>query len=478
MKAISSLTAKNHQPSSRQVAGRAASYAMIYLLGAASPLIAEIDRPAGSVDLAIKPGKPAVVTPKKEVALTLGKVDVEVENDLTIVSAKLSKLPPWKDLAVEDHGTYIQVNLPETYVPTSGEFFDGNGPYLKKMAAFEVSDKVGALRLFVGQDAAKVKMATNAEVLGERLVVTIDHKKLEQLIDVNKSESRSKEATSVVATVVSDASAKTSVEPAKVDVTSDTLSTGKIDTQSTRKGSEVNDATESAVLSDREKVVTKKIDGAKSSNANDVQVGEHIEQFNFQGKLIGVAAFCAVMLMGLIATTLLKKKSLRRKKQSGMQDRVEPASMRVLSSINVSARQKLQLIQVGQQQILIGVSTDQISYITTVEPTRRNGNESPFSKQLLQANPNAEVKLKAVDQIAEKPAQRRPAEASTVGGPGRTEKQGATVQSKRIAFGVGDDGIENLNRRSAKTDIGTADQPFDEITKLIRDRLKNMPGSP
>jgi len=119
---------------------------------------------------------------KKPDAIVLNKVESEVENDLTLVTAKLSAQPAWKQLEVEDHGTFLQIKMPNTAIVTSGEFLDGNGPFLKKIASFQVTENDGALRLFLNQDAAKAKLATTAEILGERVVITIDHKKLEQLI--------------------------------------------------------------------------------------------------------------------------------------------------------------------------------------------------------------------------------------------------------------------------------------------------------
>jgi flagellar biogenesis protein FliO len=400
---------------------------------------------------------------EKTTAMTMGKISTEVENELTIISAKLSKTPSWKQLDVEDHGTFVQIRLPGTVVASSGEFFEGNGPYLKKIATFEVNDVDGAIRLFVNQDASKIKLATTAEVLGERVIITIDHKKLEQLIQPAKSNTQSENGL---------ASASASSTTKSEAVATENIPNGSAVGSIKSDGKELSKTEAASIVSstsNSEKV---------TSQSDDVKIGASADSLNLRDKLMTAAAFCAAMLMFLIGSTMYRNRRLKNLKISRALDQFEPAAMRVLNNINISNRQKLSLVQVGSQQILIGISPDNISYLTTVETPSRASNQSSFNTQLVNANPNAGIKLKQMDQQVTRP-QRRPADSGTTSKPVPRDSQSSNTpsQSSRINYGVGDDGVSDM-RRGQKIDKGNPDQPYDDITKIIRDRLRNLPPGP
>lgn len=393
--------------------------------------------------------------------LTLGKIETEVENDLTLVTAKLNKHPDWKNLEIEDHGTFIQVKLPATAVISSGEFFDGNGPYLKKIASFQVGESDGALRLFLNQDAAKAKLATTAELLGERIVITIDHKKLEQLIHPVKENTAKK---------------------------SPAIDAVKEESLVSTEANAVSGDSKIAFAPEPPKTVT----GAADSGASKDKIGAGPESLDLKDKLITAAGFCAVMLLLLLGSTMWRNKRIKLGKVSKKFDAVDPAPMKVLSNLSISGRQRLSLVQVGSQQILIGVSPDNISFLTEVHARPKNQPSSnSFGNHLLNADPNAEVKLKQASYSPtanstagtsnQKPTPKRPAETTSVA---LTTGQRPVVRTKqvtgqnRINYAVGDEGVSDLRSRGIKNDKGRADQPFDDITKVIRDRLKNLPPVP
>lgn len=387
-------------------------------------------------------GKPEKLNPSEAKGLlALGKIETEVENDLTLITAKLNKLPTWKTLEIEDHGTFIQIKMPGTTIESSGEFFDGTGPYLKKIASFQVGENDGALRLFLNQDAAKAKLATTAELLGERIVITIDHKKLEQLI----TPSSAKEAASNVAS---------NMNSAKSD-----------DVKSTPASSPSDSAAAAPTVV-----------GATQVQTPVVEVSAGPDSLNLKDKLMTAAAFCAAMLLFLLGSTLYRNKRIKGLKAAKLFDSVEPAPMKVLSNLSVSGRQRLSLVQVGSQQILIGISPDNISFLTEVTPkARQQSAQQSFSNHLLHSDPNAEVKLKQADVGAQRPS-RKPSDAATAQRPNVTAKQ--IQPTNRVNVRVGDDGVSDLRSRGVKNDRGSADQPFDDITKIIRDRLKNLPPAP
>ena len=180
---------------------------------------------------------------------------------------------------------------------------------------------------------------------------------------------------------------------------------------------------------------------------------------NLAPQLMKVAAFCAVMFLGLIAAHWARARRIKKSRGSFDRPGPEPVSLKVLSSVNIGPKQKLTLVQVGDQQILIGVSADAINMITTVESKPR---QISFARQLDAANPNADIRLKSAEDIAPSRPQRRPATTSTT-----HSRSDNPVKGSRINVGVGDDGAQNMKTPASQND--------GDITKILRDRLRNLP---
>jgi flagellar biosynthetic protein FliO len=342
----------------------------------------------------------------KSAALTLGAVTTEIDGDLTIVTARLNRSPDWKNLDIEEHGTFLQVKLPNTQVPASGEFLDGSGPFLRKLASFQTGVDDGALRLFINQDAAKAKLASSAELLGDRIVITIDHKKLEQLISPPENK----------------------VTPAVVQP----VSSGEQQTALTSSQPTTPTQTEN-----------------RRSTALPSQ--------NLHAQLTKGAAVCALLFIALLCAQFFKSRKARRGGAAKSNDYLEPATMRVLSSISIGQKQKLTLVQVGGQQLLLGVTAESINLLTSID---QRGTATQFSRALENANPDAEIKLKSPAELTPA-AKRQPLTASTV----KARSLGPTKGSS-INVAIGEDGPVNVRSNSKKDD---------DITKILRDRLRNLP---
>lgn len=344
---------------------------------------------------------------KSNSAMSLGAVTTEVDGDLTIVTARLNRSPEWKNIELEEHGTFLQVKLPQTLIPASGEFFDGNGPFLRKLASFQLSGDDGALRLFVNQDASKAKLASSAELLGDRIVITIDHKKLEQLI--------------------TPAPKSTGIESANV-------------------------ASSSATPEDPSKTLA----AAASTSPSTNPTSSSPDNRTLHEQLTKGAAICAILFMSLVALQMFKSRRLRKKHHSRNVPHVEPVPMKVLSSISLGQKQKLTLVQVGSQQILLGLTPDSINLLTNIEDKSSN---SAFSRALESANPNAEVRLKNPAEISGG-AMRKTLTAPAVKGRSIGGSRGSNIN-----VAIGEDGPVEI--KPAKSD--------EDITKILRDRLRNLP---
>jgi flagellar protein FliO/FliZ len=349
---------------------------------------------------------PEATVVKQTAAVTLGAVTTEVEGDLTIVTARLNRSPQWKDVEIEEHGTFLQIKLPQTLIPASGEFLDGNGPFLRKLASFQVGSDDGALRLFINQDASKAKLATSAELLGDRIVVTIDHKKLEQLISpaqkINPSEA--------------------------VPVTSDRADTPEVVT-----------AAQSVSTPAQAKINT--------------NVTENSQLY---AQLTKGAGICALLFICLLTVQFIKSRRGRAKNQSKNSPQIEPVTMRVLSSISLGQKQKLTLVQVGNQQILLGLTPDNISLLKNIDDIN---SQTGFARALETANPNAEVRLKNPAEITSGQARK------TLTTPAVKSRSIGSNRGSNINIAIGEDGPVDL--KSSKSE--------DDITKILRDRLRNLP---
>jgi hypothetical protein len=133
--------------------------------------------------------------------------------------------------------------------------------------------------------------------------------------------------------------------------------------------------------------------------------------------------------------------------------------MRVLSSIAVGQKQKLTLVQVGGQQLLIGVGPESINLITAIEPRPKVTN---FANALESANPNAEIRLKAPEQVTPTRPTRKPISASTL-----PSHPTASIKGNSINVGIGEDGPINMKGQNGNKEA--------DITKILRDRLRNLP---
>jgi len=370
-----------------------------------------------------KPAKAAVnSTVKPSKVTSLGAITTDVESDLTIVTARLNKAPDWKTIDLEEHGTFLQIKLPQTQIPSSGEFFDGNGPFLRKLASFQLPNEDGALRLFINQDASKAKLATTAELLGDRLVITIDHKKLEQLI--------------------SPATAKNEGAPAAINAAA--------------TGSPTMDPASSQTVVAGAKTTDSNIN-AKTAESNKTLSPSNGDQLHAQ--LTKGAGICAILFMGLLGLQLNRVRRRKSKKSALNSEYMEPATMRVLSSIAVGQKQKLTLVQVGAQQLLIGVGPESINLITSIEQRPKVAN---FANALEAANPNAEIRLKAPEQVTPTRPTRKPLSASTL-----PSRPAASIKGNSINVAIGEDGPVNMKSQNGSKEA--------DITKILRDRLRNLP---
>jgi hypothetical protein len=121
------------------------------------------------------------------------------------------------------------------------------------------------------------------------------------------------------------------------------------------------------------------------------------------------------------------------------------------------------LVQVGHQQILLGVGPEGMTCLTTLTSQAPNNSAATFAGHLASANPNATVKLKNTNEVIQQ-AQRPTAER-------RSQQQPSKPATKpRVQVEIGDDDLPGLLPQNART-------ASDDLTKVIRDRLRGLASS-
>jgi flagellar protein FliO/FliZ len=409
---------------------------------------------AAVLSVAAGPAKQLPQTTKaedKEKVVSLGEIDSEADDKLTNVNVRLEQKPAWTSVGeIQDHGSFLQVVLPDVLVPESGKFIEAQSPYIKKIAVFQLNQKDAGVRFFVSADAALTKQATSVALLDKRVVLTIDHAKLKSLLPP---------------TVV-DAKAPAASAEAVIAKT-------EVDTSITAPSDLV------------------KKDAKPAANGPDLRE-----------KLTNAAIFSGAMLM-LLALALAAKPYLRRRAAAAAGTTEAQVSMKTLASMPIAARQRLQLVQIGDERILIGVSADSINYITTVgKQAYASSQPAPMQMPMqlpVQQLPRTFGKMIEDAQAAEAIEMRRPVLKNIEGNdeaslrqppapklpPARTKpapeapKKAAEKPAPkarptpprggRLNVSVGEDGVKDLNRPAADDPQG-----IDDVTRLIREKLKTL----
>ena len=490
--------------------------------------------------LAIAKAKPPKkVLPQTKIMQTLGVIDGESDGKSTSVTIRLDKKPAWNEVpSLESHGTFLQLVLPDTIVPEPGKFFDLNTTIVSKVAVFQLTPSDAGIRFFVTEDASKVVTAAEATLLDRRMILTIDHQKLEKFV-VSASSSKS-------TATLEKPQGSTPTEEIESDIPEYIDGLAKVESADSviaRVQVDRDLAAPSEVFKSASPIVplalqpnTKTTNGptlslsTKSNNPGDnsqapsAPVTPDEKPFppmgtgsgiNLREKLVQVTIFFG-SLSGLLLLSLTIRTVVRRRYRNTSNE--APVSMKMLASLPLATRQKLSLVQVGDEKFLIGVTPEHVSFIANL--TRPAGTPTGFGKLLahteieptparneraLPTPPAPRPKLKDIpgnDEItlSEPPIQvPHSLQASspkltpkeTLAKPGKTDKADVTqsavrtqtqtirkkTMSQRVNIAVGDDGpkqMEQVNQLRSPVDKPASRESVDDVTKMIREKLRQL----
>ncbi len=412
--------------------------ALLLLVLLAAPFIRAQDRPASPV------------------LLTLGPIDAESDQKSSVITMRYDTKPTFAKPVVEAHGSFLQVVLPHTMVLKPGVFVEANSPFIRKFAAFQLDEDTAALRLFVTKEAEQFVNAVSVDILENRVLVIIDHEKAEKELLANfsgvpvkgspeqvlKSTEVRKDIPDPIAIM---SAAKAEVAMDKIaPVASAELAAAQVETKDIE------------VIKDKAKVKAKAAAVAGTTEEEKPRWADGLES-----KLVAVTVFVALMLALLIAL-----KSWRR-----VATKVLPPgadfSLKTLATHALGPKQRISVIQVGQEQILLGISPDGINFLTTLKSSsdqpRLHLDPSMYQKTLA---PSPKRPLRENQSVEPLQKSRSPEPRSDSRAEPRSDR---AEPGSSIRYGVGDEGIKNFKGSPRESDS------LDDVTRLIRKKLKDLP---
>ncbi|MFW7381835.1 MAG: flagellar biosynthetic protein FliO [Oligoflexus sp.] len=375
------------------------------------------------------------------------EIQGESDEKITMVTVSLDRQLEQQKIKLEEHGTFIQVLIPKAHVLQPGQFIDGNSPLVRKIAAFQINETTAGLRLFVAEEAAKVMPAVTTDILGSRLLINIEHNKVSSQIQEEEIPF-----------------------------------TGVPSAEEVIRRTEVRqDIADPAVRT--------------HENADSLPMASSEGQMgSLQEKLEWVTAGSAIVFLFM---TLFVKYRRRWQKKRGDNGGGPAFSMKTLASFPLAPKQRITLVEVAGQKILLGVSPENINFLTEIHDTTSH---TKRSQQILNHISQKKTKMIAKDNPAKSPimthskvslgeAVREKSSTKSYAGAqiqgeafatnlsGAQKKTDANFQNK-----VGDQAAtKNVSRNFASESTENHSSKnidpssIEDVTNLIRRKLKDLP---
>ncbi|MFK7824202.1 MAG: flagellar biosynthetic protein FliO [Oligoflexales bacterium] len=389
--------------------------------------------------------------------ISINKVAGESGKKLSIVTIYLNRKPKWKKIDLESHGTFLQLSLKNTLVPKPGKFYDIDSPYFSKMVLIQSENNEAVIRVFTNQEASLLAKASDIDILNKRIVLTANHDYLTKLIANNVNGKENQDS--------GESGSKNPVENKPNE---------------TKNSEEPN----KPFALDTETMPSELI-----ANSNDD---------TFRSKLI-IAAYFSIAMILLLLLSLTWRRLVINKKLLSPRGNIP---MQALNQLVLAPKQKLSLVQVGHEKLLLSVSPEGISLITHI-PEKSRKPENPKTsfgeadKEKMQTimmrnlgrqqqlseskapkyqpnHKNAPATETNFESPRKVPSQlQRRVETS----PQKNQKTANKPQAKKkIEYAIDDDGIHKTSKPKKKTpQSNTTQKAIDDVTQLIRDKLKSLP---
>ncbi len=405
--------------------------------------------------------------------LTLGPIDGESDEKSSVITLRYDTKPGFAKPVVEAHGSFLQVVLPNTLVLKPGVFQEANSPYIRKFAPFQLDEDTAAIRLFVSKEAENLAPAVSVDILENRVLIVVDHAKAEKALvqnfqgvpvkggpspqDVVKQTEVRSDIPDPISLIGANKEIGAAVGPQKPS--DDSLAVSPV------KASDVSTLTKEA-----------KADGASAAQAAKAALAASSPEAmapkatdNLDTKLMIVTAFSAFMLLVLIGLKSWRKVAAKT---------IPPGadlSLKTIATHALGPKQKITVIQVGNEQILLGISPDSINFLTSLKPQVEAPGlgRMPIDTSLYQKTLTPSPRRAALNDGAE-PLQRPLAKEVKAPRENKASSTGVEPGSS-IRYGVGDEGIKNYKSSRTQAKAEANDESLEDVTRLIRKKLKDLP---
>jgi flagellar biogenesis protein FliO len=382
-------------------------------------------------------------------SLTLESVVGESTEQSSLVQLAFNtKIGDENNVSIEDHGSFLQIVITGISVLNPGTFYDGNSPFIRKIAAFQIDEAKVGVRLFVTKDANLVKPAVTFDRLGKQLAIHLDHELIKQ--------------SHTPAPVPGVPSAEEVIENTQI-----------------RK--DIPDP--AAETHGKKELIEVEKNQAKPTFLNGLISADG----PLDAKLDAVAIFSAIILLVYLIGWALKRHHLRKPSGSAQ---LEPLQMKTLSTYAIAPKQSLKLIEIGSKKVLLSVSPDGINYLTSIENDNSNRNQQSISASHQSVNRPIQAMPTPPLQMTEGRA-RTSNHLLTDETPRRKTNPTRSVKNRSTASKILDDSSEDgvrVSLNSSRTnkvgsqtrshddaDIPAQSASIEDVTNLIRRKLKDLP---
>ena len=238
---------------------------------------------------------------------TLGEIASDSDEQTTFITTYFSGLNKYENINIENHGSFFQIRLPETIVPDPGKAYQLNNLFVKTAMVYQIEPRIAAVRLFIDKEKNNIIGKSKIDLMDDRLVFTIDHNRL-SAGNQNKKEDKTVSVNNIID---------------KIEVRND-------------------------------------VDDPVNNGKKDNQISTEISIQNTFTKLAYFLGASLILFILFITNRLLKKKAIY------YRDGRKEEMMTLVASKNLSPKHKLTLVEIKGQHVLLGVSPDQVNFITNI----------------------------------------------------------------------------------------------------------------
>lgn len=478
-------------------------------------------RPWVSYGAGLPAETPKVPEPSQDRMLTLGLVNGEASEDLSVLNIRFDQKPAWKTAPIEETKDALQIILPNTVTPKPNQEITAASPYLGKIGIYQTSPTQVTLRISSNIDPKILHKAAEVELIDNRLVLTLDHKTIRSHLPKPDIAQGSLPAPNLtpVATVASNAPTPILAQP--LPPASDPVATSgtqlpSATTDPSQGQPQITSPLTTTPITPTPSQALAELDASSVMEPVSPQDQDHSrpEDIPLQ-KALTIFAIFVFLFAIFIGGSVFLRNMIRGSKGSTYDSQ---NSLKLVSQIALSPKVRLSLIQVGHEKLLLSVGPEGSSLIAhlgqaqaqapgyvgapqTHAPKLNTGSMPPpqpkasprLNEAVFRSAPEGSshsegfslpTHLIPTGKERASTAQALPKRASpsaSAPDPRRQEQLRETLeklsqkkaeeQTRRVNYAVTDDGIVRRNQQSTSA----SPQAIQDVTQIIRDKLKSLP---